>query len=171
MAAKKKRPAARKPTRKAAKPAAKKIVKKAARKAAPKAPAPYPVVAYLTVGNAADAIAFYKRAFAAKEDARMPADDGKRIMHAALAINGGTLMLADAFPEYGAHSGAPPQPGAAPTVSIMLNVDDVDAWFDRAIAAGALSVMKPENMFWGGRFCSLSDPSGHRWSIHGPQKK
>jgi PhnB protein len=58
-----------------------------------------PITPYLTVRGATDAIAFYHKAFGAKENTRMPAHDGKRLMHADLTINGGRIMLADEFPE------------------------------------------------------------------------
>lgn len=54
-----------------------------------------PTNPYLTVKAAADAIAFYQKAFGAKENTRLPAQDGKRLMHAELTINGGTVMLSD----------------------------------------------------------------------------
>src|SRR5262245_63702507 len=57
------------------------------------------ITPYLTVNGAADAIAFYQKAFGATEMTRMPAQDGKRVMHACLAIKGGAVMLADEFPE------------------------------------------------------------------------
>ena len=63
-----------------------------------------PIVPYLTVSNAPEAIAFYKKAFDAKENARMPEENGKRIMHADLTIHGGSVFIMDEFPEYG---GAP----------------------------------------------------------------
>ena len=68
------------------------------------------VVAHLTIrdGKAAEAVAFYKQAFGA-EEAMAPhmAEDGKRIMHAHLLVNGGHLMLNDDFPEYGTAATAP----------------------------------------------------------------
>ena len=68
-----------------------------------------PTSPYLTVKGAADAIALYKKAFGAKEKSRMPAEDGKRLMHADITINGGTVLLCDEFPEYG----GPPAPSKA----------------------------------------------------------
>jgi len=62
---------------------------------------PLGVVPYLAIDGAAEASAFCQRAFGAKEVARMPAQDGKRLMHCHLDINGGALMIADAFPEMG----------------------------------------------------------------------
>ena len=65
-------------------------------------------------GRAAEAIDFYKAAFGAEEQMRMPADDGKRLMHAHLTINGASLMLADDFPEYSGKAAGPPEGVHAP---------------------------------------------------------
>ena len=50
-------------------------------------------------------------------------------------------------------------------VAIHLYVDDVDAWFSRAIAAGCVARMPPTDMFWGDRYGKLEDPYGHLWSV------
>jgi len=60
-----------------------------------------PVAPYLTVSPAMAAIAFYGTVFGAKQRALMPAFDGLRIMHCELEINGGSVMLSDAFSEFG----------------------------------------------------------------------
>ena len=60
-----------------------------------------PITPYLTIKGAAQAIAFYQKAFGATEVMRMPAEDGKRLMHAELALNGGRIMLSDEFTEHG----------------------------------------------------------------------
>jgi len=95
---------------------------------------------HLTIGHnrAREAIAFYKKAFAATE-AQPPhlGDDGERIMHAHLRINGGSLMLNDDFPEYSGHDAG--QPAAT---TLHLQVDDADAWWKRAIDAGATARME-----------------------------
>ena len=57
-----------------------------------------PVAPYLTVTPAAAGIAFYTAAFGARQKALMPALDGVRIIHCELDINGGSVMVADAFP-------------------------------------------------------------------------
>ena len=85
--------------------------------------------------RAAEAIDFYKAAFGAEERVRMLADDGVRLMHAHLEINGSSLMLNDDFPEYKG-PGATPEGPPAGTV-LRLQVDDADALFDRAVKAGA----------------------------------
>ncbi|RPE77178.1 VOC family protein [Vulcaniibacterium tengchongense] len=123
------------------------------------------LIPYLTVDGAARAIDFYKAAFGAEELARMPAEDGKRLMHAHLRVNGHDLMLSDAFPEYGAPTAAPA------AVTLHLAVDDADAWWNRAVEAGAEIAMALEDQFWGDRYGQLRDPFGHRWSIGSPSRK
>ncbi|MCW0198082.1 VOC family protein [Sphingopyxis sp.] len=113
----------------------------------------------------AEAIDFYGKAFGATEQARMLADDGVRLMHAHLTVNGASLMMHDDFPEYTGGAMAPPS-----GVTLHLQVDDTDAWYDRAIAAGATPRMPPEDMFWGDRYAQVIDPFGHAWSIGTPVK-
>lgn len=115
-------------------------------------------------GRAAEAIAFYVAAFGAHEALRMPADDGRRLMHAHLLVNRASLMLADDFPEYRGGGAA----GAPAGVTLHLRVDDADAWFARAVAAGAEVRMPLADMFWGDRYGQLADPFGHVWAIAAP---
>ena len=126
------------------------------------------ITAHLTIrdNRAAEAIEYYKAAFGA-ETAMDPfmADDGKRIMHAHLLINGGHLMLNDDFPEYG---GAAATPGS---VTLHLQVPDADAAWERAIAAGGKEKMALADQFWGDRYGQLVDPFGFTWSIGAPVKQ
>jgi PhnB protein len=123
------------------------------------------VTPHLTIrdGRAAEAIDFYKAAFGAEEKMRMPAQDGKRLMHAHLVINGGSVMLNDDFPEY--TGGPSPAPAS---VTLHLQVDDADRWFERATVAGAEVAMPLADQFWGDRYGQVKDPFGHRWSIGAP---
>src|SRR3546814_15396612 len=91
------------------------------------------VTPYLTIGDgrASEAVDFYKRAFDAEELGRHQAEDGKRLMHAHLKINGAALMLSDDFPEY--HGGG--ETAATSSVTLPLPVDDANQ--ARASAAGA----------------------------------
>jgi PhnB protein len=126
------------------------------------------VTPYLTVKGAAEAIDFYQKAFGATENMRMPAQDGKRLLHADLAINGGQLFLSDEFSE----DGGPSAPtNGQPSVAVALAFQkpaEVDATFKQAVAAGATSVMEPADQFWGARFAMLTDPFGHRWMLNAP---
>lgn len=117
-------------------------------------------------GRAAEAIEFYKRAFGAEERMRTPAEDGRRLMHCHLVINGSSLMLNDDFPEY--HQGSyNAEPGG---LTLHLQVDDADRWFARAVAAGASERMAPADMFWGDRYGQVRDPFGFQWAFGSPIK-
>jgi PhnB protein len=122
------------------------------------------VTAHLTIreGKGSEAVEFYKTAFGAEEQLRHLADDGKRIMHSHLRINGGSVMLNDDFPEY---TGGISVPAG---VTLHLQTDDADKWWERAVAAGATVRMPLDNQFWGERYGQVVDPFGHHWSIGGP---
>ena len=123
------------------------------------------ITAHLTIrdNRAAEAIDFYKAAFGAEQPIEPHlAEDGKRIMHAHLYLNGGSLMLNDDFPEYG---GAATPPGS---VTLHLQVPDADASWNRALEAGATEKMPLADQFWGDRYGQLTDPFGFTWSIGAP---
>ena len=122
----------------------------------------YPhVTPYLCVDGAAAAIEFYEKVLGAKERMRMDAEEGK-LGHAELELGDSLIMLADEFPEMGVRS--PKTIGGTP-VTISVYVDDVDAVFDAALAAGATSVRAVEDQFYGDRSGQFEDPFGHRWSV------
>ena len=116
---------------------------------------------YLAVEDAARAIEFYKDAFGAEEIHRMPGPDGS-IAHAELQIGDSKLMLSDPFPQSNVR---PPSERGGPTASVFMYVDDADAVFEQAQTAGATVSMPLEDMFWGDRFGSLTDPFGHVWAM------
>ncbi len=130
------------------------------------------IVPYITVSSAPDAIAFYKKAFDAKENSRMPEENGKRIMHADLTIHGGTIFVMDEFPEYG---GAPhPNAERKSPVGIVIQLPkpkDVDAVYAQATGAGAKGTQAPTDMFWGARYAAMIDPFGHEWMLNSPLEK
>jgi uncharacterized glyoxalase superfamily protein PhnB len=118
---------------------------------------------YLSVRDAAAAIEWYVRVFAAEqvgEPYLMP--DG-RIGHAELAIGGGTIYLAEEFPEMGLRAPI----ADAVSVSLMLPVDDTDATLDRVREAGGRVEREPYEDY-GQRNASVVDPFGHRWMLAGP---
>ena len=121
------------------------------------------VVPYLTVSPAADASLFYQRAFAAEEMFRHPLDANGRTMHIHLHLHGGSLMLSDAFPEYG-HPQKTPQ-----SFMLHLKVEGIDRWWQRAVDAGCEIVTPLQVMFWGDRYGQLRDPFGVMWSMGEPQ--
>jgi uncharacterized glyoxalase superfamily protein PhnB len=84
-------------------------------------------------------------------------------MHVHLYVNGTSLMLSDPYPEHGY---APQMPQA---FHLMLPVDDIDAWWQRAVDAGATVVMPVAEMFWGDRYGQLRDPFGVLWAMDQPR--
>lgn len=153
MAKKAKRAPARKsaPARKAARP-----------KRIPPIPPQYgSITPSLVIRGAGEAIEFYKKAFGAKELARMPGPGGA-VMHAEIKIGDSILMLSDEFPAWGAKG---PQTLGGSPITVMLYVKDCDQVFRQAVEAGARSQMEPQDMFWGDRFAKLEDPFGHQWGI------
>src|SRR5262249_56671820 len=107
--------------------------------------------AYIRVKNAAEAIAFYQRAFGATEKFRLTEPNG-RIGHAELDFGGTTLMLCDEYPELGC---AGPQPGAPTSVSLHIHVDDADAVLAQAVAAGATLERAAQGHFYRARSSTL----------------
>lgn len=119
------------------------------------------VTPHLVCRGTSDALAFYKKAFGAKEMVRMAGPDG-HIAHAEMRIGDSMIMLGDEMPQMGAS--APQTIGGTP-VHIFLYVPNVDKLHAQAIAAGATNEMAPMDMFWGDRYAKLVDPFGHKWSI------
>jgi PhnB protein len=120
-------------------------------------------IPYLSVVNAAAAIDFYKQAFGAVELMRMAGPDGK-VGHAEVRIGKAMLMIADEHPEMDFQS--PKSLGVKRSpVGIHLYVEDVDAVYKRAMAAGATSIREPADQFYGDRNAQLQDPSGHLWFV------
>ena len=117
------------------------------------------VAPYLCVEGATKAAEFYQKAFKAKLVARHPVDEQGRTMHIHLHINGGSVMLSDPYPDYG-HPFKEPQ-----GVTLHLQVDDVDVWWNRAVEAGAEVTLPLQVMFWGDRYGQLRDPFGVAWSL------
>ncbi len=125
------------------------------------------VTPYLIVKGGGAAIDFYKRAFNAVEVMRLEAPDGK-LGHAEISIGNSRVMLADEFPEMGAVS---PQTLAGTAVSLLIYVEDCDALFQQAVAAGAIVERPLANQFYGDRSGMLADPFGHRWCIASRQEE
>ena len=130
------------------------------------------VIPHLVVDDAAAALEFYKKGLGATETMRLPAEDGKRIMHAEIEVNGAKIFVRDDFPEHRAQHGAdtPSTPNAlgGTPVTLHLDVTDCDAAVTRAAAAGAKVTMPPMDAFWGARYAQVVDPFGHSWSFAHP---
>jgi PhnB protein len=119
------------------------------------------VTPYLLIRGAADAMAFYQRAFGAVEVMRLQGPDGK-IGHAEIRIGDSHVMLADEHPEMDFLG---PQTRGGTTVSLLIYVPNVDEVFAQAINAGATELRPLCDQFYGDRSGTVTDPWGHVWSI------
>jgi PhnB protein len=119
------------------------------------------VTPHLVCADAVKAIDFYKNAFGATEETRLEMSPGK-LAHACLRIGDSTVFLVDEVPEWGSLS---PKTLKGTPVSIHLYVENADAAFSKAVAAGAKEIMAVQEMFWGDRYGLVEDPYGHRWSL------
>ncbi len=116
----------------------------------------------LSVRNGAKAIDFYKAAFGATELFRIDADDGSVV--AQLSIDGAEFWVADESPE---HQNFSPETLNGGTVRMVFTVEDPDAVFNRAVAAGA-SIIRSMTNEYGWRLGRVVDPFGHHWEIGKP---
>jgi PhnB protein len=120
------------------------------------------VTPYLAVRNARAAIAFYRLAFGARQKLLIEEQDG-RIGHATLGIGPAEIYLADEHPEFEQVVG--PQTLGGTSVTIDLEVEDVDAVVDRAVDAGAELIRPPDHPTSGVQAGKVRDPFGHIWLI------
>lgn len=125
---------------------------------------------HLVVDDAAAAIDFYVKAFDAVEMGRVPGPGGK-LVHAAVQINGSTVMLNDDFPEMNDGKASTPTALGGTPITIHLTVTDVEQKFQQAVDAGATVIMPLADQFWGDRYGVLRDPFGHHWSLGQPVRE
>jgi PhnB protein len=118
------------------------------------------VTPHLTMGNAAAALDWYKKALGADELMRSVGPDGK-VMHAEVRIGDSKIMLND---EMGGGKSPQAHGGSSPA-SLWLYVEDCDALFNRASAAGGKVYMPLADQFWGDRCGGITDPEGYTWTI------
>jgi PhnB protein len=130
------------------------------------------VTPHLVVNDGIAAIEFYQKALGATEVLRMPAKDGRRLMHAELNLDGMRFFLNDDFPEhrcmYALDTVLPPDQVKATTFTMHLEVENCDAAVKRAADAGATVTIPPWDAFWGARYGRVIDPFGHSWSFAHP---
>ena len=120
------------------------------------------VSTYLVVKSATEALSFYQKAFGAEAGHRMPGPDGESTMHAEMRIGNSTVMLTDENPQWNMKS---PQTLGGTPVSLHVYVNDVDAFFARAVEAGCEVQAPLMDAFWGDRYAKLQDPYGHVWGV------
>lgn len=116
---------------------------------------------YLVVKDGKKACEWYQKALDAKMTHEPAVHDGV-MLHASLKIGESTIFLTEEIKDYKLKS---PTTLKGTSCSFYLYVDDVDAAFKKAVDAGATITTKPENMFWGDRFSSITDPYGHEWQL------
>lgn len=122
---------------------------------------------YLSLKDTSAAIAFYEKAFGAKESFRLTAPTGK-IGHAEIMLGDALLMLSDEAPDFG-HMSA--QTFGGSPILLHLYVADVDAFVATAVKAGATLLRPVENEFYGDRTGQIADPFGYKWMIATRKKK
>lgn len=145
--------------------AIKRTAKRSTKRAAPKRVSPIPsgvntVSVLLIVSDGNRAMAFYQKAFGAKEVMRMPGPGGE-LMHGEVQIGDSRVMVAKERPGW---SKSPATLGGTPCI-VSLYVEDADDFFIRAAQAGARVTQPLENQFWGDRYGQLVDPFGHVWAV------
>ena len=126
---------------------------------------PTTIAPMLSVRKGKSAVDFYKAAFGAGELFRIESDTGEVVCQ--LSVGGGEFWVADESPAHGNFS---PESLNGGTVRMVMTVDDPDAAFDRAVAAGATVVWPVANQY-GWRLGRVVDPFGHHWEIGKPLAK
>ena len=116
----------------------------------------------LSVRRGAKAVEFYKAAFGAVETFRIDSESGEVV--ARLSVDGAEFWVADESPE---HKNFSPESLRGGTVRMVMTVEDPDAAFNRAVAAGATVVWPVSNQY-GWRLGRVADSFGHHWEIGKP---
>src|SRR5688572_2590764 len=119
------------------------------------------VTPYLIIKNAAAAIEFYKRAFGATELYRLDGPGGT-VAHAEVQIGDSRVMVSDEWPDFGALG---PESRGGTTVGFCIYVEDCDAAFEKAVAAGGRAEKPVQDQFYGDRSGTIVDPFGHKWTL------
>ena len=110
----------------------------------------------LYVDGASACIEFCKKAFGAEEVQRAMDPSGKKVWHAQLRFGDSAVFISDADPNMG---------GPASGARLWIYTENVDSAFQRAVSAGATTVMPPADMFWGDRMCAVKDKWDNQWSM------
>ena len=126
-------------------------------------------IPHLIVNNGQAALKFYKEVFGGEEGDNMMTQDGQRLMHGEIVLDGHKLFLSDEFTAAEGGTCKKPETLGGTCVRITLMVDDADALVKRAVAHGARVLMPVADMFWGARYGKIVDPFGHEWGINQQQ--
>ena len=124
------------------------------------------VTAHMIIKNAGEAMDFYAKAFGAEEISRFEMPGLGLLAHGLLKLGDSFIMVADEFPpDFGCPDALSPTTVSGTTVSLHIYTDDVDAMYQRALAAGCETVFEPMDAFWGDRYGQVRDPYGHHWAL------
>ena len=123
-------------------------------------------IPHVVVSDGLAALEFYKQVFGGTDGDTMMAQDGKRVLHGEVVVDGCKLFLSDEFAA--SEGGSLKTPGSlgGTSIRVTMSVDDADAVVARAEAAGANVIMPVQDMFWGARYGRFVDPFGHEWGIN-----
>lgn len=118
----------------------------------------------LVVQDGAKAIDFYQKAFEFNVVDEVVKDENGKVQYATLKLRDATIMI---FPEgaFDSPAKAPATVGSPTPVSLYIYIPNVDDFYKKAVAAGAQTIVPPNDAFWGDRFCKMSDPDGHEWAF------
>ena len=121
----------------------------------------------IVVSDCAAAMALYEKALGAETHMKMDGPGGK-IIHASMRFGSAMLFLQDDFDFMQRRA---PEPGSVASAGLFIYVDDCDAAYEKALTAGMTSFSEPEDMFWGDRTATVSDPYGYMWTLAEFQKE
>ncbi|MGZ3254676.1 MAG: VOC family protein [Burkholderiaceae bacterium] len=124
-----------------------------------------PLTPYLAVQDAAKSIDFYQAAFGftvlySHEEDLQP-------IHVQMGMDGEQIIMFGPEGAFAATRKSPKTLGVEATLTFQVYVRDVDAMYGRAIAAGCVSRIAPDDMFWGERYCQVEDIDGYLWGFCG----
>lgn len=117
-----------------------------------------------TFKDSKKAIEFYKKAFGAEVIDVFPNPGGQGTMHATIKIGTSIIMMGDEMPGAENCAKSAETLGNSP-ITLFLYVPDADKAFKQAVAAGGAATMPVEDMFWGDRAGTITDPFGYLWMI------
>lgn len=116
---------------------------------------------YIIVKDVDKAVNFYVTAFGFEKITIKPGEDNTT-WHAETRYKDQLLMFGKAG-AYGGKTQSPSSSGVESPMNLYLYTEDVDQFYQKALAAGAKSLGAPEDTFWQDRMCRLQDPDGYIW--------
>ncbi len=123
-------------------------------------------IPHVVVSDGMAALEFYKQAFGGVDGHNMMDQDGKRLLHGEVVLDGHRLFVSDEFATSEGGTLRLPPEGGGTSVRITIEVEDADAVVERAVALGAKVLMPVQFMFWGARYGKFIDPYGHEWGVN-----